>query len=195
MIRRPPRSTLFPYTTLFRPATLTPNDPGPADQWPFDGHRLDERHRQRAGHGELVSHDDRVSDHFVEDPGGPPTMSHVAAALIVAGTTNLADDDAVGTKRLAFKPESTGRRGTAGPTQHDTGFRPRRIHVVGRVVPLQTAQRGSGIAVSHCLCLLPMLVCWRSRYTVRLMEMAPQISPGPAVASQPVPAPTRKGTR
>src|SRR3989442_5337781 len=31
MIRRPPRSTLFPYTTLFRSALLT-NDFGPIDQ-------------------------------------------------------------------------------------------------------------------------------------------------------------------
>src|SRR5256885_8155756 len=27
MIRRPPRSTLFPYTTLFRSITSTPGDP------------------------------------------------------------------------------------------------------------------------------------------------------------------------
>src|SRR5229473_6143952 len=32
MIRRPPRSTLFPYTTLFRPVRLQPaGPPGPAD--------------------------------------------------------------------------------------------------------------------------------------------------------------------
>src|SRR2546426_3687692 len=31
MIRRPPRSTLFPYTTLFR--SLTTPDLGPADVW------------------------------------------------------------------------------------------------------------------------------------------------------------------
>src|SRR2546430_9604947 len=29
MIRRPPRSTLFPYTTLFRSARLVHADPGP----------------------------------------------------------------------------------------------------------------------------------------------------------------------
>src|SRR5256885_7615725 len=27
MIRRPPRSTLFPYTTLFRSTSINPNDP------------------------------------------------------------------------------------------------------------------------------------------------------------------------
>src|SRR6185503_5596803 len=31
MIRRPPRSTLFPYTTLFRSSTLLPNGPAPSD--------------------------------------------------------------------------------------------------------------------------------------------------------------------
>src|SRR4051812_49573683 len=36
MIRRPPRSPLFPYTTLFRsPDTLAP-DTSPADTWPAD---------------------------------------------------------------------------------------------------------------------------------------------------------------
>src|SRR3712207_7344193 len=29
MIRRPPRSTLFPYTTLFRSVSLSPSEPGP----------------------------------------------------------------------------------------------------------------------------------------------------------------------
>src|SRR2546422_6956077 len=35
MIRRPPRSTLFPYTTLFRSRQLTPRHPGadPFHQW------------------------------------------------------------------------------------------------------------------------------------------------------------------
>src|SRR3712207_6875375 len=40
MIRRPPRSTLFPYTTLFRSKDLVPrvvrNDQG-VDQWEFQG--------------------------------------------------------------------------------------------------------------------------------------------------------------
>src|SRR2546430_6136104 len=32
MIRRPPRSTLFPYTTLFRSGTMVFNEGGPAAQ-------------------------------------------------------------------------------------------------------------------------------------------------------------------
>src|SRR2546426_8810613 len=44
MIRRPPRSTLFPYTTLFRSAVRRPldhGDPSPA------GKRCGQRHQQR----------------------------------------------------------------------------------------------------------------------------------------------------
>src|SRR2546429_8904628 len=33
MIRRPPRSTLFPYTTLFRSARATPSPAGPQRPW------------------------------------------------------------------------------------------------------------------------------------------------------------------
>src|SRR3712207_8183814 len=40
MIRRPPRSTLFPYTTLFRSAGLDDRVPPPAEQrWHADGVR------------------------------------------------------------------------------------------------------------------------------------------------------------
>src|SRR3712207_7782929 len=40
MIRRPPRSTLFPYTTLFRSAQGTALDP---DRHPLDGGELGDR--------------------------------------------------------------------------------------------------------------------------------------------------------
>src|SRR3712207_7952633 len=33
MIRRPPRSTLFPYTTLFRSDHVRAHDPGDSDQY------------------------------------------------------------------------------------------------------------------------------------------------------------------
>src|SRR3712207_7289564 len=41
MIRRPPRSTLFPYTTLFRsppPGAVAPEAPGARDLRPVGGH-------------------------------------------------------------------------------------------------------------------------------------------------------------
>src|SRR3712207_8117134 len=49
MIRRPPRSTLFPYTTLFR-----------SERVRRVGGQLDVEHRQRAGEerGELVAPDE-----------------------------------------------------------------------------------------------------------------------------------------
>src|SRR3712207_9133579 len=53
MIRRPPRSTLFPYTTLFRSAGAEPREGRPADARPGPPDRRDEargpeRPRRRA---------------------------------------------------------------------------------------------------------------------------------------------------
>src|SRR5215204_7051842 len=55
MIRRPPRSTLFPYTTLFRsrPCTCQPPDGQPGDQG--GSRRRSEEHTS-----ELQSHSDLV---------------------------------------------------------------------------------------------------------------------------------------
>src|SRR3712207_7856867 len=39
MIRRPPRSTLFPYTTLFRSRRHDPDDDGPGRPSPAECHR------------------------------------------------------------------------------------------------------------------------------------------------------------
>src|SRR5256885_4092938 len=52
MIRRPPRSTLFPYTTLFRSGAEDPPRPGPAPECrarPAHRERL-ARHAHRDGH-------------------------------------------------------------------------------------------------------------------------------------------------
>src|SRR2546430_13744890 len=52
MIRRPPRSTLFPYTTLFRSHPRNPPTTGqscPSTPRPAPGHRV--RHGCRAVHG------------------------------------------------------------------------------------------------------------------------------------------------
>src|SRR5438309_4427354 len=53
MIRRPPRSTLFPYTTLFRSLTAAPLLDGYSDDWPHDPSAWayfarDDRHRFRS---------------------------------------------------------------------------------------------------------------------------------------------------
>src|SRR2546429_5733409 len=41
MIRRPPRSTLFPYTTLFRSSSGCVSPPGQVSWWPGDCTPLD----------------------------------------------------------------------------------------------------------------------------------------------------------
>src|SRR6266436_8689997 len=44
MIRRPPRSTLFPYTTLFRSCAGSRGGPSPAGSRPVPGARRSEEH-------------------------------------------------------------------------------------------------------------------------------------------------------
>src|SRR3712207_8982953 len=66
MIRRPPRSTLFPYTTLFRSLTGGGDERGAVVEQPLRG-----RHAQRsvAGqHGDLalVAHGGRSEEHTSE---------------------------------------------------------------------------------------------------------------------------------
>src|SRR3712207_8603201 len=46
MIRRPPRSTLFPYTTLFRSAPLSDRDPSGKD-FPLRFHPHESLHRRK----------------------------------------------------------------------------------------------------------------------------------------------------
>src|SRR5438034_8099014 len=66
MIRRPPRSTLFPYTTLFRSHRFTYAQPAKGDVWqPVRKMRINEQHVQRRIRSEehtseLQSHSDLV---------------------------------------------------------------------------------------------------------------------------------------
>src|SRR5258708_31835505 len=55
MIRRPPRSTLFPYTTLFRSVTVSGHLP--AGNWPPAAHRATKGERLSRNH---LSHDERL---------------------------------------------------------------------------------------------------------------------------------------
>src|SRR5215204_5982535 len=68
MIRRPPRSTLFPYTTLFRSRTgpLLPRRPGPSAG--RDGRPRSEEHTS-----ELQSHSDLVCRLLLEKKKKEPT--------------------------------------------------------------------------------------------------------------------------
>src|SRR5688572_32773015 len=65
MIRRPPRSTLFPYTTLFRSAAGSP--PAELDAY-LAAHRADGEAREH-DHRHDAQKDDR------RDPGGPDRKS------------------------------------------------------------------------------------------------------------------------
>src|SRR2546422_2052671 len=66
MIRRPPRSTLFPYTTLFRSRALTPAAWLEGDDRPLRGHRHDTRHAEFGGRAhdrrQLVALRDRLDE-------------------------------------------------------------------------------------------------------------------------------------
>src|SRR2546428_2425203 len=60
MIRRPPRSTLFPYTTLFRSAnfsirgSLTVTAPNGGDSWPIGSVRSEEHTSELQSRSDLV---------------------------------------------------------------------------------------------------------------------------------------------
>src|SRR5258706_1373396 len=59
MIRRPPRSTLFPYTTLFRSVLGGDDDPGyPLGQQ----HPDDLRHGHAAGRAQIVRSEEHTSE-------------------------------------------------------------------------------------------------------------------------------------
>src|SRR2546427_8874882 len=64
MIRRPPRSTLFPYTTLFRSQRRVPHD-GAAARWSSGGARDAARARRRphpARRGRLYRSEEHTSE-------------------------------------------------------------------------------------------------------------------------------------
>src|SRR3712207_6977151 len=68
MIRRPPRSTLFPYTTLFRSPGVEPDDTwhGPWKPLPHgsDAVQLDQGHRCAEGnrHGQVIRSEEHTSE-------------------------------------------------------------------------------------------------------------------------------------
>src|SRR5260221_2109334 len=70
MIRRPPRSTLFPYTTLFRSATGASRAPGPHRAWRPDSRRSARapccwccRRRLQCGGGRSEEHTSELKSH------------------------------------------------------------------------------------------------------------------------------------
>src|SRR5258705_1136767 len=67
MIRRPPRSTLFPYTTLFRSELLpVPGRSGEPEGNDHHGRRARRARRLLRPHGERVAHGGRSEEHTSE---------------------------------------------------------------------------------------------------------------------------------
>src|SRR3712207_7128251 len=65
MIRRPPRSTLFPYTTLFRSRPAGGAGPGLEERL---RHRKGRRHRLQRARGHVDTHPDEVGQQLPGDP-------------------------------------------------------------------------------------------------------------------------------
>src|SRR6266511_3669635 len=74
MIRRPPRSTLFPYTTLFRSFRLLAAEPHPGDQ--LQGLRSMERSEEHTS--ELQSRENLVCRLLLEKKKKMPGLAHFA---------------------------------------------------------------------------------------------------------------------
>src|SRR3989449_8223986 len=70
MIRRPPRSTLFPYTTLFRSQVLVEEGPARVQELIRWGARFD-----RAGDGYALAREAAHSRHRILRAGGDATRS------------------------------------------------------------------------------------------------------------------------
>src|SRR3712207_8011195 len=94
MIRRPPRSTLFPYTTLFRSAPG--REDGARDQKP-DGHRnaaLGDLEEQRVGgdavadEGEQGRGDDREEDRSEEHTSELQSRQYLVCRLLLEKKKN-----------------------------------------------------------------------------------------------------------
>src|SRR3989442_7607141 len=83
MIRRPPRSTLFPYTTLFRSCELCECEGGPAHRDPRHDHSHRERRVRRAGH-DVHGASDRSEEHTSELQSRP----HLVCRLLLEKKKN-----------------------------------------------------------------------------------------------------------
>src|SRR5947207_4461231 len=82
MIRRPPRSTLFPYTTLFRSGVWRPGHSSPSMVRPTQAIvKISNKYRSEEHTSELQSHSDLVCRLLLEKKNGmtKPSMSARAA--------------------------------------------------------------------------------------------------------------------
>src|SRR5260221_4724057 len=85
MIRRPPRSTLFPYTTLFRSLSSHCDFPCPPELGPVNPHRSEEHT------SELQSHSDLVCRLLLEKKKKKgKTMNHLIKLTVTSEPSNTA---------------------------------------------------------------------------------------------------------
>src|SRR2546430_6851492 len=87
MIRRPPRSTLFPYTTLFRSPPEADLAGGDADQLVADP-GLDNRDRQREGHAETGADDRGCPGRSEEHTSELQSQSNLVCRLLLEKKKN-----------------------------------------------------------------------------------------------------------
>src|SRR3712207_6858463 len=86
MIRRPPRSTLFPYTTLFRSPVEAVGVHGPPPELELLGHPLDERLRRGRGQcdgSQLVELESSQLDGLVDRKSTRLNSSHANISYAV----------------------------------------------------------------------------------------------------------------
>src|SRR5256885_378492 len=156
MIRRPPRSTLFPYTTLFR-SLLGPDDERVAarkQQDTHDGLRapvdqpLGECVPQRQHHGEQQQPRDEEPEPGEQERGQDPD----ADADREVGRPPKHADDEIGDERLAAQ---SGHQSSSVGTNH--GFRKTRVRPHG--ARLMAGLRGKALVAYLVVC-----VFWGSTY-------------------------------
>src|SRR2546422_7158390 len=87
MIRRPPRSTLFPYTTLFRSATVAGGYTGVSDP-------TFQRKSTFMAQGKVKWFNDAKGFGFIAQEGGPDVFVH-HTAIVADGFRSLAEGDKV----------------------------------------------------------------------------------------------------
>src|SRR2546430_12719660 len=95
MIRRPPRSTLFPYTTLFRSLAARPREPGPLRRRRLPGaflgqqqvgrHAVHGRRRSEEHTSELQSQSNIVCRLLLEKKSRPVYVSIATFLYVSAG--------------------------------------------------------------------------------------------------------------
>src|SRR5690554_6985789 len=92
MIRRPPRSTLFPYTTLFRAGRFARPEPGPdqvANSWgyayQFDANRFGPLLRSKAEASGVVRTEGRIVDATRDAETGDLVSVTLASGEVIEG--------------------------------------------------------------------------------------------------------------